>query len=175
MFNKADLSPGEYDPYFKQYISLVKSDATILSVLSDHLDQSIFFVENINKPLEYRYQEGKWSIGQVLMHNIDTERVFAYRALRFLRGEPTPLEGFNQDIFSKPFEDYAFAKADILRQLKATRQATITLYENATRDQLNQRGIASGKVLSVRAIPFLVIGHHLHHENIIAERYLKKV
>ncbi|MDP3909647.1 MAG: DinB family protein [Gemmatimonadales bacterium] len=43
----------------------------------------------------YRYAPGKWSVKDVVGHLCDTERVFAYRALRIARGDPTPLPSFD--------------------------------------------------------------------------------
>ena len=45
----------------------------------------------------HRYEPGKWSIKEVVGHVVDAERIFAYRALRIARNDPTPLAGFEQD------------------------------------------------------------------------------
>jgi hypothetical protein len=103
---------------------------------------------------------------------LDTERIFAYRALRFMRKDATPLSGFDQDLFVETLGDSAFAKAELLSSMQFTRQATIDLFNNATEDSLQFRGVASGQIMTARVIPFLIAGHSLHHENIIKERYL---
>ena len=39
----------------------------------------------------------KWTVKPLLMHIIDTERVFAYRPLSFMRDDRIGLPGFNKD------------------------------------------------------------------------------
>jgi hypothetical protein len=169
-----DLEQEEYSEYYTPYLSLLDSEASIESVLADAIEHTLRLVASIDKPFSYAYAEGKWSIGQVLQHNLDTERIFAYRALRFMRKDATPLPGFDQDLFVETLGDSAFAKAELLSSMQSTRQATIDLFKNATEDSLQFRGVASGQIMTARVIPFLIAGHSLHHENIIKERYLDK-
>ena len=49
----------------------------------------------------YQYEDGKWTVKDILQHMIDVERVFAYRALRFARYDFTELPGFDVDDFAK--------------------------------------------------------------------------
>lgn len=167
-----DLKQEEYSEYYTPYLSLLDREASIETVLSDAIEQTVRLVNSIDKPFSYTYAEGKWSIGQVLQHNLDTERIFAYRALRFMRKDATPLPGFDQDLFVKTLGDTAFAKAELLSSMQSTRQATIDLFKNATEDSLQFRGVASGQIMTARVIPFLIAGHSLHHEKVIKERYL---
>ncbi|GAK77695.1 MULTISPECIES: DinB family protein [Flavobacteriaceae] len=169
---RKELQSEEYNSYYDHYLNLVPEAATIDTILETSLEDTLHFIKAIDKPLDTRYGEGKWSIGEVLMHNIDTERVFAYRALRFMRGDVTPLPGFDQDVFARDYKNYAFAKADLLNSFQATRNATIDLFKSITVDQLMIKGIASDSAMSVRVIPFLIAGHNKHHENVIMERYL---
>ncbi|MEO9953105.1 DinB family protein [Nonlabens sp.] len=167
-----DIPSDEYTPYFDTYLNLVDKESNIENVLQQSLGKTLDFINSIDKPLDYRYEASKWSIGQVIQHNIDTERVFAYRALRFLRGDDTALSGFDQDVFVDSLGDYAFAKAELLKTTESTRNATIALFENVTADSLLFKGNASGNVMTARVIPFLIAGHSLHHENVIRDRYL---
>lgn len=166
------ITSDEFNPYFSRYIDLNNPDATIEQVLATSLQESVAFINAIDKPLDYRYAPEKWSIAQVILHNIDTERVFAYRALRFMRGDQTDLAGFDQDVFIEGCGDYAFAKAELLQSLTATREATMALYNNMPHEFLTRTGTANGNLMSVRVIPFLIVGHHKHHESVIKERYL---
>jgi hypothetical protein len=106
------------------------------------------------------------------MHDIDTERVFAYRALRFMRKDASVLPGFDQDVFVDALGDLAFAKAELQQSIIATRNATIQLFKNVTEESLKFKGNASGQVMTARVIPFLIAGHNSHHEKVIRERYL---
>ena len=49
----------------------------------------------------YVYAEGKWTFKQLLVHVIDTERIFNYRALRFARNDSTELQGFDHDFYNE--------------------------------------------------------------------------
>ncbi len=166
------ITPQEFNPYFSRYIDLNDPDATITQALESSLQVSVDFIKSIDKPLDYRYASNKWTIAQVILHNIDTERVFAYRALRFMRGDQTDLAGFDQDVFIEGCGDYAFAKASLLQSIIATREATIALYKDMPDEFLIRTGTANGNLMSVRVIPFLIAGHHKHHEMVIKERYL---
>jgi len=68
--------------------------------------------------------------------------------------------------------DYAFAKAELLKSLITTRKATVRLFSEAGDDYLERTGVASGKEMTARAIPFIIAGHQLHHEQVLVARYL---
>ncbi len=169
---RSDLLPKEFNSYYTDYLNLVHGSTSVHEALNIGLQESLDFINSIDKNLDYRYGSDKWTIAQVIMHNIDTERVFAYRALRFMRGDLTPLSGFDQDVFAVDYENHAFAKADLIQSFKATRNATIALFNGVTDEQLIIQGTASDSLMSVRVIPFLIAGHTKHHENVIRKRYL---
>ena len=120
---------------------------------------------------EYRYAPGKWSAKEVLGHVCDTERVFAYRALRIARGDQTPLAGFEQDDYVK---NGPFAKApmeEIIEDYIAVRRASITLFRNLDEAAWVRRGVANNNEVSVRALAYIIAGHELHHRRILEEKY----
>jgi hypothetical protein len=83
--------------YFGRYISLV-SDADILTVLQTQWSETAALLRGLGeKDGGVRYAPDKWSVREVLGHMNDTERIFAYRALRIARADKTPLAGFEQD------------------------------------------------------------------------------
>lgn len=172
MIFRKDIATSEYNPYYSAYLNTIPENKTIMEALEEGLASSIQLVNELHVDLSYRYAPQKWSIGQVLQHNIDTERVFAYRALRFMRGDTTALTGFDQDVFTHDFKDYAFAKANLINAITATRQATIQLYSEVNDELLARIGIANNNAMSARAIPFIITGHALHHENVIRSKYL---
>ncbi|MGB5981548.1 MAG: DinB family protein [Nonlabens sp.] len=165
------LGRDEYDSYFYKYLSLNEPNKNIFETLEYSLQQTLNFLDDLKTDLDYRYLPDKWSVAEVLMHNIDTERIFQYRALRFLRGDKSELAGFDQDVFVENLKEHAFAKADIKKSFSITRASTIDIFKGASEDRLKNKGKASGKVMSARVIPFLIAGHNKHHENIIKERY----
>jgi uncharacterized damage-inducible protein DinB len=164
---------GEYAPYTIMYIGLLPDDGLILKHLEDNLSATKDFILSLpSEKLTYRYAEGKWTIKEILVHIIDDERIYAYRALRFARNDKTELPGFAQD-------DYAIHSGanerdieDILREFASVRQATISLFEGLNHEALLRIGVADGKVMSVRAAAYHIAGHEMRHINIIKERYL---
>jgi hypothetical protein len=171
MVFRRDLRPAEYASFYEDYIGLLPQDSEMMIIMQESLDNVIEDVQSIQKPFDYSYKEVKWNIGQLLQHCIDTERVFAYRALSFMRGDGAVLPGYNQDIYSDGLRDFAFAKANLISSIQTVRASTIDLFATATSASLDRRGIASEKSMSVRAIPFVICGHWKHHLQILKERY----
>jgi hypothetical protein len=102
----------------------------------------------------------------------DTERIFAYRALRFARGDRTPLPGFEQDDFVRGGNFSARALPEIAGELRSVRMASITLFAGLSEEALHRRGTASNVEFSVRALAWIIAGHERHHAKILRERYL---
>ncbi len=119
-----------------------------------------------------RYAPGKWSIKESLVHMIDTERIFAYRALRIGRGDQTPLPGFDQDTYVPNSGADARPLTDIWREYDTVRAATLSLFDSFTSDVYDKTGNASGHALSLRALAHMIPGHEAHHINIFRDRYL---
>lgn len=165
---------GEFAPDTIEYIGLLPDDGLVLKHLADNLQSTRELVLSLSEEkLSYRYAKGKWTIKEILVHIIDDERIYSYRALRFARNDRTELPGFEQD-------DYAIQSGanerdinDILNELTSVRHATISLFEGLDFVVLNRAGIADGKVMSVRAAAYHIAGHEMRHINIIKERYLK--
>ena len=122
--------------------------------------------------MNYKYAEDKWTIKDMLLHIIDAERVFAYRALRFARADKTNLPGFEHDDYVVVANANGRIKASLLNEYNAQRESTIQLFSNFKDEMLMQIGVASGNPMSVRALGFVTAGHETHHCNIIKERYL---
>jgi len=164
---------GEFAPYTIIYIGLLPDDGLVLNHLKDNLRSAKNFILSLpEEKLTYRYEEGKWTIKEILQHIIDDERIYAYRALRFARNDKTELPGFDQDEYA--FESGANERdiKDILKEFRSVRKATISLFEGFDNDALTRAGMADGKVMSVRAAAYHIAGHEMRHMNIIKERYL---
>ena len=134
------------------------------------------FVNFLNKiPKEkhnYAYAKDKWTLMEVLIHIIDTERIFQYRALRFSRGDTTELPGFDQDIFVPESLAGKRSMESIVKEYAAVRLSTILLFENLTEANLEYSGVASSVPWTVGTIGFVICGHQQHHQNILEQRYL---
>ena len=125
-----------------------------------------------NDKLEYRYDKGKWTIKEVIQHLMDAERIFAYRALRIARQDQTPLPGFEQNDYVQPSQANERSLDDLINEFKAIRASTVALFNSFTDKMLLAKGTASNSPVSVRAIGFIIMGHEIHHCQVIKERYL---
>jgi hypothetical protein len=177
--------PGEYAPYYDRYISLVASLVTInrnsddpggdiIGTLDEQRRQTLLLLSGrAEDDGNLRYAPEKWSLKEVLGHLNDTERVFAYRALRIARGDATPMEGFEQDDYVRngPFAHGSLA--GLIEDYIAVRRATISLFRNLDDAAWTRRGVANKSEVTVRALAYIIAGHELHHRRIIEEKYLK--
>lgn len=168
----SDLNANEYHCYYKNYIDLA-IDCELVDGLQSSLDKTITFFESIpDNKLEYRYDDGKWTIKEIIQHLMDAEVVFAYRALRFARNDQTELPGFDENFYAKMSSANKRTKADLLSNYKALRLFTISLFNSFEAQTLLNIGTASNSKMSVRALGFVIIGHESHHCKVIEDRYL---
>lgn len=166
------LHTNEYVPYQKMYIDLV-ADKPINTLLATSLKEFVSFLGEIpSSKFTYAYEAGKWTINDVLLHMIDTERIFQYRALRFSREDKTDLPGFSENDFVPHSNANSRTVESLLVEYNAVRMSTITLYKTFSDATLQIIGNASGSTMSVRALGYLIVGHQQHHINVIKERYL---
>lgn len=174
MTTRALLTPDatEYAPYYGRYVSLVpKNDIVdLLEAQAVHAKDILSGISERDGNM--RYAPGKWTIKQLFGHVIDTERIFAYRALRISRGDQTPIEGFEQDPYVQngPFE--ACTLAGLTEEYTAVRRSTLFLFRHLKDEHWSRRGTASGNEVSVRALAYIIAGHELHHWNVLREKYL---
>lgn len=166
--------PGadEHAEYYSKYTSLVP-DGDLLEFLDRQLGEFEGFLRGIPAHLhDHRYAEGKWSIREVIGHISDAERIFSYRALRFSRGDPTPLASFDENAY---VADARFAEQEfdhLVDEWVAVRRATLALLRGLNAEEAARRGIASGWEVSVRALAWIMAGHVIHHTSILRERYV---
>ena len=162
----------EYPSYCEGYISRVP-DGDIVSILGRQLEESLALIKSVPEARgDFRYAEGKWSIKELIGHVIDGERVFAYRALRFARGDATPLAGFEQDDYVRGGAFDKRSLSDLADEYEHVRRATISLFSNLDEEAWSRRGLANNNESSVRALAFIIAGHERHHAEILRTRYL---
>lgn len=158
--------------FYHNYINHVADD----DLMKAFRNQTASFIQFLNsipdEKQDYRYAEGKWTLKELLQHIIDAERIFCYRALRFARKDETPLPGFDENSYAEN------AKADkrkwkkLVKEFKAVRKATELLFASFDGEQLNASGISNNNSNYVLAFGFIAVGHCIHHQKIIEDRYL---
>jgi len=166
------LNANEFNSYYTPYINLVTTKDIVIA-LTESFDQTLAFLNSIpDEKWQYSYAEGKWTVKEVMQHFLDTERVFAYRALCFSRKDTMELPGFDQDEYLENSNANSRTKQSLMEEYKAIRNATIVLYKSFSKDMLLYKGVASNSPLSVRAAGYITVGHEKHHCSVIAEKYL---
>ncbi|MFN0157677.1 MAG: DinB family protein [Bacteroidota bacterium] len=164
--------PTEYLAYYGKYVSLVPK-ADILSTLNKQMNETLSLLRNIPEARSLtRYAPGKWSIKETVGHMIDSERVFAYRALRFSRNDKNALPGFDQDPYILYGNYDAHPFNELVEEFAHVRQSTILLFKHMSDEAWLRKGVASDAEISVRALAYIIAGHELHHMDILRTRYL---
>ena len=166
------LDPSEYSPYHKAYLDVVPDD-DILATIASQLETIPALLKQIPEERGvYAYAPGKWSIKQLIGHMSDTERIFAYRALRIGRNDVTPLAGFEQDDYIAGADFNARPLQNLIEEFIAIRQSSLALFNQFTAEELLRRGTANGSPISVRALAYITAGHAEHHVRILKSRYV---
>ena len=163
---------SEYLPYYERYISLVP-DGDVVATLAAQMDDTLAMLRSLPASVAtYRYAPDKWSVNEVVGHIIDSERNFAFRALRFARNDAAPVPGFEQDDYVRNATFDAYPLEELASELESVRQSTVFLFRHLEESAWTRRGVANNAEVSVRALAYIIAGHELHHREILAARYL---
>jgi hypothetical protein len=163
---------GEYATGYQQYFDLVPQGDYFSLLKQNTVETTNYFEAIPEERLDYRYAPDKWTIREVFMHIIDTERVFAYRGLVAARGDQSPHYRMDEGLYAGNVDVSLRSLPSLLAEFKAVRAATEVLYENLSDDQTKRACNIVTYPMTARAIGYFLIGHIKHHLNIIEERYL---
>lgn len=170
----AHARPGaeEYPAFYQGYVQAAPGNDLLGSLA--HRDAGFSGLIGVvdEARSEHRYAPGKWTIKEVVQHVVDAERVFAYRALRFARNDNTALPGFDENAYTPASEAGLRGFHELLAESERLRASSIDLFRSFAPAMLMRRGTASGKIISVGALGWVIAGHAAHHLSIIHQRYL---
>ena len=162
---------GEFAPYFSRYIDLVP-DGDVLGTLAAQIHGTVTALRAVSDSDSLRrYADGKWSIREVLGHMCDTERIFAYRALRFARNDQTPLAAFEQDNYIPAARFDARPWPGLISEFEVLRSSNLAMFRGFDQDAWQRQGVASQNPMSVRAAAYIIAGHERHHMRVLREKY----
>ena len=165
--------PAVYKNFFENYTSLVP-EKDVLSALNNQAKTLMDFFNSISdEKAMYAYAVGKWTMKEMLQHIIDTERIFAFRALVIARKETVTLPGFDENVYAVNSFANRRTWANLVDEMKIVREATTLLFKSFTDDMLNTTGNFSAATATVNTVGNIIVGHFCHHVNITNERYLK--
>lgn len=162
---------GQYPSWADVYIDKIP-DGEVMDYLESGVDLILEYTEKLtDEQLLYSYAENKWTIKEVLVHLMDVERVFNYRALTAARQDKTPLPGFDHNAYVPKSGANQRSKESLLAEYKARRQATVLFFTNLDEEALSFIGEAKDQPCTARAMAYMIAGHEYHHLQILKERY----
>jgi hypothetical protein len=167
--------PTEYASYYGKYVALVPGNDIVAILEAQRLQMAQFLAARSERDGNFRYAPDKWTVKEVLGHVTDTERIFAYRALRIARGDHKPLSGFEQDDYVRAGGFGERSLADLAEEFGQVRSATVALLRPLGDEAWSRRGVANNNEVTVRALAFIIAGHELHHREILKERYFPAI
>src|SRR5215468_6546626 len=160
-------SPDEYASYYEKYISLLP-EGNIVTTLEQQGRNTLELLRGLDESQgASRYAADKWSVKEVFGHMIDSERVFAYRALRFARNDLTPLPGYEQDDYVRHGNFDERTLADLAAEFETVRKSSIQLFRSLREEAWSHRGTANENPVTVRALAHIIGGHEAHHVDVI--------
>ena len=165
--------PNEYAAGYQKYFDLVPEGA-YLDLLRQNTLETVRFFQNLpNEKVDYRYAEDKWTVKEVFMHIVDTERVFSYRALIAARGDTeTQIFRMDEELYARNVDVSQRSLQSLVSEFKAVRSSTQKLFDNMTDEQSKLECNILTHPMTARAIGCFIIGHVEHHIKVIKERYL---
>lgn len=163
----------DYAEYYQKYIDLIEGDDIIHILVSLNNEASDVFNSFPQSKGNFSYAEGKWTVKEVAGHMMDTDRIFAYRALAIARGEKQPLPSFNQDEYVKNGKFGDRELSDLTYEYRLVRESNLLMFKGFDQSVYSNRGIAAGNEVTVLALMWMIAGHQKHHLNILKEKYLR--
>ena len=159
----ATIDLSKVPSFYHNYIAQVKENDL----------ENAFLKEIPEDQWMFRYAPGKWSVKELVQHIIDAERIFAYRALRFSRKDPTELPGFDENLYAPASKADHRTKEELIAELETVQKSSAQLFASFDEEQLHETGIANGSSVYVEAIGYIIVGHALHHKKVLSEKYLR--
>lgn len=171
-YRRVRPAADEYASFYAGYLQQVP-DGDVVEALIGGAEIAAALLHDVPEEVAAKaYAPGKWTLKEVILHLADAERVFAYRALRFARGDATDLPGWDENAYAPMSGANDRTLESLLDELESVRESTVTLFEGLPEAAWTRKGKANGQPVSVRAIAWICAGHLLHHLEIIQERYL---
>jgi hypothetical protein len=166
---RSDINP--MPAFFDRYINIVE-DIDIFDAFQKYSPELIYAeTEKLASLGDKVYAPGKWTVRDIIQHVTDNERIMAYRALRFSRNDQTVLPGYDEQILAANTIANDRSLADLLQEFKEVRAATVSLFKGMNQEMMLRSGVAYKSEISALALGFVILGHPVHHMNVIRERY----
>ena len=161
----------DMNPYYLPYVDLAPHGEVLAELRRSGEALVEAYRDFSTQDLHFRYEPGKWSVQELLGHLTDVERLFGARALAFARGETTSLPGFDEDDYVREGRFDERPVEGLLSEFSALREANLRMFESLPPAVLARRGVANGSPMVVSAVPWVLLGHQIHHQGVLDQRY----
>jgi uncharacterized damage-inducible protein DinB len=170
--NSREIISTDYPPIYGQYIKSL-GEVDLIDILNSSLEELITTLKDLStEKVAFRYDEGKWTIKELLQHIIDTERIMSYRALRFSRLDDIDLAGYDENWYTNHSNGADRDLASLLNEFTHLRKSVIAMLEGFKKEMMLRTGSIDGNKITVGSLAFIIAGHQVHHLRIIKDRYL---
>lgn len=160
----------DYAAFYGKYVDLV-TEADVLSAMAAQLEHLLAFLRAVPEAeASVLHAPYTWTLKEVIGHVTDGERVFGYRALRFARGDATPLASFDENAFALASDYNRLPWVDVISEWEAARRSNLWLFRNLPEAAWTRAGIASENRVTVNALAYIIVGHARHHAVILRKR-----
>ncbi len=155
---------------FPYYFDLVKEE-DFYSLLSS---LSFFnFLKSISEEKAvYWYAPDKWSIKQIVGHITDHERIKIFRSFQLSRNDIVQLWGYDQNFLVNNSRFEELTMQQLVTDLLNVRKASLSFIDTLSENQLMLKGWARQYEITLEDFLKSIIGHEIHHMNILKERYI---
>lgn len=159
-------------PHYQAYVDLA-DDLTIKAAL----DKNLASFQNLNFAIleelgDRTYAPEKWTTKEIIQHIIDWERIFSYRALVYARKDANRPVSHDENVLAPNSKANHKTWEELKNDFLFVRSSTISLFQSFDEEDLMQPAFSGDSEFSVLAFGFIIVGHQIHHFNIIQERYL---
>jgi hypothetical protein len=166
-----EKSALKHPKFFNRYVDKVPHGDLIQLLEESYRTLQNDLLQLSKSDFEFAYEPGKWTIGKLIRHCIDTEQIFGYRALCIARQDSNPIMSFDENQFADASGNQ-FDKNDLLDAFELIRKQNLLLFKSFDTKWLIRTGKTSaGDDMSLISIAYIIIGHWEHHKSILQSRY----
>lgn len=160
-------TPEDGYPYYYNFVKNINYKPLFSS------SSTFTFLNSINEEKStYCYAPNKWSIKQIVGHITDHERIMISRAFLMSRNELVQLWGYDQNLLVDNSRFQELTLQQLRTDFLNVRKASISFVETLSERQLKIKGMAQQYEITLENFLKSIIGHEIHHINIIKERYI---
>jgi hypothetical protein len=157
--------------YYKGYTSNIENQ-NVLELWDKRFMQQVMFASELEEADgNYRYADGKWTIGELIGHLIDCERMFQHRMFLMANYDNPELVPFDQDVLVAKRRDAGDKLELLLDEWEAVMMSPYDLLIGLHPDQLLNTGTIEGNESDIEGIAYILVGHEWHHLEVLVERY----